>query len=460
LLWVGLSVILSCLTILLPQTLAESATPPPQIIISQIKITSSNGQFITLYNNTNGTIDLATIQLQYFNSYDLLDATSGKLISLSGKVPAHGYIIVNDGPVQVCYQMVVDSVSLGLSTSKGMIQVGHLTSDKSPQFISVLDDYIAWAKPPSSTSPPLPSGVAPLPTSTGEFLQRQPLDGQNAPRVGAIGEGFWLSAQQPDGSSLCNSGPASVGNGNQLLAATPPPPNIISTSSGANLPAVDAGLAAPQLSEILPNPAPPLSDATDEFVELYNPNDARFDLSGFALQAGISTTHNYIFPSGQFILQPHEFRAFYASQTSLTLSNDTGQVKLLDPSGNVLSESDAYMTAKDGYARVYANGSWQWTTTPTPSAANIINAPPAAKKSATASKTTKTASKTAVKSAKTTAKPKVSNGTPPSAVTAVGNLHPLVLAGVGTLALLYALYEYRHDLANTFHRIRRNRAAG
>src|SRR6266404_4021002 len=108
--------------------LVESAVTGPQIIIAQIKITSNNGQFITLYNNTAGAIDLSTIQLQYFNNFDLLKATSGKLISLSGKVPAHGYVVVDDGPIQACYQMTVNSVSLGLSSTAGFVQVAHFFS--------------------------------------------------------------------------------------------------------------------------------------------------------------------------------------------------------------------------------------------------------------------------------------------------------------------------------------------
>src|SRR6478736_3059662 len=122
--------------------LVESAPVGPQIIIAQIKITSSNGQFITLYNNTNATIDLSTIQLQYFNNFDLLKATSGKLISLSGKVPAHGYAEVDDGPIQACYQMTVNSVSLGLSSTAGFVQVAHFFSNSSPQVVSILDDYV------------------------------------------------------------------------------------------------------------------------------------------------------------------------------------------------------------------------------------------------------------------------------------------------------------------------------
>src|SRR3954464_8896196 len=108
-----------------PPQPAKSVAAGSQIIIAQVKITSSNGQFITLYNNTASAIDLSTIQLQYFNNFDLLKATSGKLISLSGKVPAHGFAVVDDGPIQACYQMTVNSVSLGLSSTAGLVEVSH-----------------------------------------------------------------------------------------------------------------------------------------------------------------------------------------------------------------------------------------------------------------------------------------------------------------------------------------------
>src|SRR6478752_859090 len=150
--------------------LAESATTGPQIIIAQIKITSSNGQFITLYNNTAAAIDLSTVQLQYFNNFDLLKATSGKLISLSGKVPAHGYAVIDDGPLQACYQMTVNSVSLGLSSTAGFVQVSQFFSNTSPQVVSILDDYVGWSKTTAT-------GAQTLPTSTSAFLQRKAPDG-------------------------------------------------------------------------------------------------------------------------------------------------------------------------------------------------------------------------------------------------------------------------------------------
>src|SRR5438105_3897042 len=68
----------------------EAVASGPSLVISQLKITSANGQFITLYNATDTQLDMGKYQLEYFNSYDLAKATSSKLISLTGLVPPHG----------------------------------------------------------------------------------------------------------------------------------------------------------------------------------------------------------------------------------------------------------------------------------------------------------------------------------------------------------------------------------
>jgi hypothetical protein len=150
----------------------------------------------------------------------------------------------------------------------------------------------------------------------------------------------------------------------------------------------------------------------------------------------------------------------------LSLSNGGGLVQLLDPSGNVLDQSDNYSTAKDGYAWVNAGGAWQWTIKPTPGAVNILVSPPALKTSVKAAKTTAASSKAGSKSKTTTKKIKTTaaKSTQPANnfTTASSNatqVHPAVLAGIGAAALLYAIYEYRHDLANTIYKFRRNRKA-
>jgi hypothetical protein len=76
-----------------------------------------------LYNQSDATLDLSGYQLEYFNNYDLAKATSSKLISLPGSLSPHSYYLVNDDSLLLCYQQTVDSQSLGLSTTAGLVEV-------------------------------------------------------------------------------------------------------------------------------------------------------------------------------------------------------------------------------------------------------------------------------------------------------------------------------------------------
>jgi len=439
-----------------PGTMHADAANAPSLVISQLKITSSNGQFITLYNSTGLTLDMSKYQLEYFNSYDLSKATSSRLISLSGTVPPHGYFMVNDGVYTLCYQLSVDSVSLGLSSTAGLVEV--VAFDQSTPGGSVsptLQDYVGWSKT-------VAAGAQTLPANTSSFLQRQPVDSSNNSAVGGPGLGSWLGVQ-PDSKNICNivnsTNSSSVLTGyGDLLPSTEPPATILSAGSDAaadsiaSLPASDIGLMAPTVTELLPNPAGTGNDATDEFIELYNPNAASFDLSGFSLQAGTTSLHSYNFAGGRS-LPPHSFTAFYSSLTGLSLSNSGGQVKLLDPMANSISASAVYGTAKDGQSWALANGKWYWTNHLTPNAANIIELPPPSKKTAS-SKTTKSKTSTAKtsKAVKTKSTASFSSQDTPARTP----IHTWTLALVAGLALLYGAYEYRTDLANRFHRLRRN----
>lgn len=252
----------------------------------------------------------------------------------------------------------------------------------------------------------------------------------------------------------------------QLPPSSSPPvvvaPDEEEPPARPTIPEGNIGLLAPQISELLPNPAKPQTDAHDEFIELYNPNATRFELSGFMLEVGSKTKKRFTFPDG-VMLAPKSFTAFTSADTNLALSNTQGQVWLLDPLGRVIGQSDAYQSAKDGHVWLSADGTWQWSTIPTPNAINIVKKP-AAKKTVAATTAAKSQATASVKSAATTHadKPTVANEK------TAGNkhednsfspLHPGILALTGVLAVLYAVYEYRRDLANKFHQFRANRAA-
>lgn len=462
-----------------PATAADSA-PPPQLVISQLKVTSSNGQFVTVYNATNQVIDMSNYQLEYFNSYDITKATSSKLISLNGTVAAHGYYMVNDGTVPLCYKLTLNSVSLGFSSTAGLVELLGATQSGSGNSVSTsLQDYVGWSKVPAN-------GAQTLPTASNGFLERQPVDVKNNPSIISPGIGSWQPVM-PDSANACGLVTANNASGSmaatvqtglsQLLAGSEPPATIVNTGSDvtpspattASLPATDVGLMAPEVTELLPNPAGTGNDATNEYIELYNSNNVSFDLSGFSLQAGTTVLHTFTFPGG-VSLPAKGFTAFYSKDTGLSLSNSGGQVKLLDPFGNSLSVSQVYGTANDGQAWALASGNWYWTTRLTPGAPNIIDQPitTTARKTAISTsatktkstKTSKTVTNSKTKAAKTkkvkAVKPKASTSNSASDTALVTPIHPWILALVAGLALLYGAYEYRTDLANYIYKLRKH----
>lgn len=458
---IGASLVLSCLLSLqnLPQVIADT-TSAPSLVVSQLKITSNNGQFITLYNATNQTIDMSTYQLEYFNNFDLSKATSSRLISLTGTLPAHSYYMVSDDSLLLCYQLTIDSVSLGLSSTAGMIEVlAFVQSGPGGSAVPTLQDSVSWSKTAVS-------GVQTLPSNTNAFLQRQPLDTAHNPIVNSAGLGTWQTVQ-PDPANACklqtvsiNPQPVQTGL-TQLLPPTEPPATII-TLSGADsvaaavpqLPAADIGLKAPQVTELLPNPEGSGNDGSDEFIELYNPNSSNFDLSGFALQVGLKSLHSYVFPANT-LLPPNGFVAYSSADTGLSLSNSGGHAALLDPFGQAISSTEQYAVAKDGQSWALANGKWYWTTSPTPNKANIIKQPISKKAAAAIGRASKKAAVT--KSAKTTKIATVPPAAANQAPVATTPIHRSILALVAGLALLYGAYEYRTDLANRIRQLRHHR---
>ncbi len=126
------------------------------------------------------------------------------------------------------------------------------------------------------------------------------------------------------------------------------------------------------ISELLPAPT---TGSENEWIELYNTGSQVVNLSGWYLDDNPGGSSPYQIPAGSQIL-PGQYLVFYKTETKIAL-NDTGdQARLLWPNLEQAVACPTYSSAAKGqsWARNFA-GSWEWTTSPTAGAKNIITQP-------------------------------------------------------------------------------------
>jgi len=122
------------------------------------------------------------------------------------------------------------------------------------------------------------------------------------------------------------------------------------------------------INEIFPQPA---TTSGDEFIELYNLGSVDVDLSNWQLDdiAG-SGSSPYTIPAGT-IISASGYITFYNPVDHISL-NDTGDwARLVDPNDDEKSSIN-YNSTNRGQSYSKFADNWQWTTTLTPGAENIL----------------------------------------------------------------------------------------
>lgn len=478
----------------------ELASP---ILITEVQAgsaASASQEFIELYNRSPQAINLGADQWQLeIATSTATDWSKAKKVALSGTFYPGTYLLIASSYVAAGETQPYLAQYASASFTSGLTyQAGHVRL-ATPQASGVREtrDKIEWTTVTSSGN----YAAQPIESGTPLALQDELAPGSSMKRrideaglfmaTGDTKHDFLLSAcpspsatnqaseaWQPTTSTdnplfiatsldttdpTCTAQEAEQGSSTELESPTADPPSILVPSeatdaSGSNQKSTSArnrGLKRPQLSEILPNPAKPQTDALDEFIELYNSNTVPFDLSGFQLVVGLSKTKLYTFPEGTLV-PASSFKAYFSGDTNISLSNSAGQVQLLDPTGASISRSEPYESAKEGQAWVLAQGKWQWSITATPGAANVIKAPTS---KASKRQATKTVNSTKTTARSTATDQTLSNTAPVAELQSKTSLHTGVLAAMGGFAILYGLYEYRRDVANKIHQLRLYRAA-
>lgn len=444
---------------------AQEAVISP-ILIVEVQTSSSSSatqEFIELANVSDTPMDVSDWRVEYFSATASDFSAPSRTIPLRGILPPAAHYLLASTSYLV--GNANDSFSAGLAATGGHLRL--VSTDENNPKTPVVHDLVGWG------NALFPEKQAATVSTAGQSLQRKVdsqsryVDTDNNSSDFETGspspEGY---VPGPDAPDLDQTSPADEpAEIDQTPPETSENPITPDGSSDSNMSA-----AKLDITELLPNPAAPKTDAADEFIELYNPNDELVDLTGYKLQTGITYSHSYEF--NDQVLGPHTYRAFYVSETGVVLTNSAGKARLIDPSGQVMSETADYTDAGEGMSWSLVGSVWQWSSSITPGAPNQITdkaAQETAEKQAVVTKpTTKKAStakpKNSVKAAAVKGvKASGNNGSGAGVTqtnaeaTQTADIHPAVLAGVGSLALLYGLYEYRHDMANAIQRFRSHR---
>ena len=451
--------------------LSAGATTPtvPSLVIRQVKVTGE--EFVVLQ----ATVDIPDLS-SYWLGYASSDTMHPGSIVPSQQLPARGLaanqavLLTSDGG-STCDAVMIAKLSMALADTKGTLVLRQLMSSGLTSTFTTIDT-VNWARPSASGTTTATLDLRKESSSMTYPVWYHNPNFEKSWRIGNM-NGCELTLAPQTGETDTEGETVSW-----LQSAIEPPAIIESINEVESAPGQSVvldenkGLAPPLITETVPNPLGTGTDASDEYIELYNSNDATFDLSGFVLQTGLATKHSYVIPGGVTI-PGKSFRVFYSSETGLSMSNTSGQASLLDSSKTIVTQSDPYDSAPDGQAWALANGAWYWTTKATPSLTNVIAQPivkPATgvksltvKSGTTKTSTAKVKAATTKKSKsskdKTVASTKSAGPEPTRQVASIPGpvpIHPGVLAIVMTCALGYGAYVYRKDLANAVYKLRRH----
>ncbi len=422
------------------------AAPANHIVISEVQTGSTSDasqEFVELYNPTDAPITVDAWTVEYASA---AGTTWTKRATLSGSVPAYGfYLVATSG------YMASDAVmTSGLANSSGHVRVKNTSN--------MVIDLVGWGSAAHAEGSPASAPVV------GGSIERLP--GRLNQLAG--------NGEDSDGNSVDFvlrdvAEPQRVASGIEDPSLAPVDEQ--NNSEEGEGPVVDTTYLPVYITEILPDPLSPLTDAKDEFIEVYNPNNQSVKLLGYTLRTGSNFRSYYTI--SDVTVQAGGYAVFYSADTKLGLTNSGGAVQILDPLGNVLDTTDSYGAAKTGQAWAAINGAWMWTLTPTPGTMNILAeaASTTSTVSTTAKKaaakkvaTKKTASKKAAakKSSKAKSKrdsSKLSKTSMAAATEAITDPSPLarwLLIAAGCFTIVYAIYGFRYDLYNYYIKTRTN----
>jgi len=382
--------------------------PAGSVVINEVAWMGTSAspadEWIELYNTTDQDIDLT--------GWTLVADDGSPNISLSGTIPAGGYLLLERTDENTVSDIDADLIYTGALKNTG--EILRLQDASGTVIDTANGDGGPWPAGNNITKssmeridPTAPDGDANWGTNDG--VTRNGLDANGDPINGT-------PKQRNSVASLLSPTPTVTFTPTLTPTATWTPATT-STPTATPPPAWNAIT----LNEYLPAPryvdwdgdGTPGPD--DEWIELYNRDLTVVDLGGWQLDdIADGGTAPYTIPPGTTIL-PHGFRVFFKRETGIALNNDGDTVRLIRPDG-VVAEQHTYTGARydQSYAKTVDGGD-TWTTDDSPSPGEPNSPPTATPTSSSTPTPSPTATVTASATRTSTAFPTLtSTPTPPT----------------------------------------------
>jgi hypothetical protein len=310
-----------------------------------------------LYNPTASDVSVEGWLLQYKSATSATSESSwGKRADLHGSVASHGFYLIS----QKAYLPAADAdlSTAGLSGTGGHVRL----KDKTGNII----DLVGWgltanaAETAPATAPAAGQSIERLPGRLNDT-------GGNSTDTDDNSKDFVTRATpEPQSTASALETPGVAG------APTDPAPADEPPADDQTAPAAPTYLPI-MITEVFPDPAAPLTDAADEFIELYNPNDTAVNLQDYTLRAGSNFHDFYNLPTET--ISPGTYLVIYSAESHIALTNTGTTVQLLDPTGVEVSHTASYGAAPTGQSWDLFDGEWKWTLQTTPGADNVLVQP-------------------------------------------------------------------------------------